>query len=200
MNLPWFDLSMGGDDSLPGTFFADRWDFFGLRKVYLEFGNPADNWNPDSWLRSSKPSYDGPVEDIIDNCLNLPVFSPRLVKAIAAADVASRDIQYLPVTLFRSNGERIDGCQIANIVTRLPALDRQRTTGLEVDEDKTDPLTNLPGVAGFFKPALIGSVLEGHDVIRLTEFFSSVFVSQRFVDLFHSMAFTGATFRERIVT
>lgn len=25
MSLPWFKLSMGGDDSLPDTFFADRW-------------------------------------------------------------------------------------------------------------------------------------------------------------------------------
>ena len=67
---------------------------------------------------------------------------------------------------------------------------------LDVYDDRIDPLTQLPKVAGIWTAALKARCIEGHDIIRLLEYFPPIFVSERFVDVFRQGNCTGATFSE----
>ena len=61
------------------------------------------------------------------------------------------------------------------------------------NEGEIDPLTKRFKVLGIWRAALKEELLKGHDVIRLTEFFPPVFVSERFAQVFRERKFTGAT-------
>ena len=107
--------------------------------------------------------------------------------------MASNDIQYLPVRVFLSTGEEIKGFAIANIISRIAALDYDRSKMLRLDEEEIDPLTGKHRVLNIGKAALHKEPLVGHDMIRLVEFFPPKFVSERFAKVFQKSKFTGAT-------
>ena len=192
--MNWYTMIIGYENRVANYFKADDEELFGRDSVDLKYGNRIDDWNPASLLKSESAEFDGAPDDVLANSLRWPVFSNRLRRALAASSIGVGDIQYLPIRVARSTGEELDGFEVANVVARLPALDRERTRKLHEDEDEMDPLTGRPAVMGFWKAALRAEVLEEHDVIRLLEFFPPIFVSQRFVDIFQSFEFTGVTF------
>jgi hypothetical protein len=193
--MKWYDLIDGEENCLPDFFMADELDFFGRDWSDLAHGRVIADWDARSLLRSSKPENDGEPDDMLASCVGFPVFSRRLREALARANVGVRDIQYLSIHVLRSTGEELPGFAAANVTTRVPALDREHSTLLEVHEDEVDPLTGMPKVASFWTAALRKEHLSGHDVIRLAEFFPSVFVSEKFVRVFQESGFTGATFK-----
>jgi hypothetical protein len=138
---------------------------------------------------------DGAADDLLANSLGWPILSRRLRECLSKNDVGTSDIQYLPVRIARSTGEELPGFEVANVITRIAALDRENSFLLTVREDEIDPATGGPRVTGIGKAALKSAMLGGHSVIRLVEFFPPIFVSQDFVTIFKDGMFTGATFR-----
>ena len=159
----------------------------------LDVGQPQEGWSDLAWLRAEKPENDGTPDDALQNHLGLPVYSFRLRSALEAAGI--RGIQYLPVRLFRPNGQEIAGFSIANIVERRGALDRSRS---DYDVFPNDYfLSERRGdVRGIRRVVLHVEALRGCDIARLDEFPSSVYVSERFKNVFESAPFTGYSFRE----
>jgi hypothetical protein len=192
--MNWYHMIIGEENRLSGHFLADQEELFGRDWFDLELGNRIDDWNPESQLSSGDPTRDGPPDDVLANGLGLPVFSQRLVRVLTQGAVGVADVQYLPIRVARSTGEQLSGFNVGNVVARVPALDAARSRMLGTDDDEIDPLTGRPKVVSLGKAALKANVLDGHDIIRLTEFFPPVFVSQRIVDIFSGGKFTGVTF------
>ncbi len=193
--MTWYQMSLGDANRVPRPFIATAADFGGRDWLELYAGRRIEAWEPASRLRSCKPEHDGDPDDVLANAFGIPVFSPQLRSALAAAAVAEDDIQYLPVRVARSTGEEVDGFAISNVVSRLQALDARRCAwGLELSYNETDPLTGKPKVRGIRRAALKAALLGGHGVIRLLEFFPPLYVSESFVTAFDNGGFTGATF------
>jgi hypothetical protein len=194
MSEQWYRLSVVMDDDFK-TFFANASDFNGVDSYDLQKGRRIDAWNRGSCLLSTSSRFDGPLTDVISESPNLLAFSERLSRSLKHANVAAEDIQYLPIKIYRSTGEMIEGYSLINVLARLEALDRERCFMLRENLEENDPQTGKPDVEGIGKPALRSHVITGHDMIRLTEFFPPIFVSQRFADVFRSGGFTGAAFQ-----
>lgn len=174
--------------------FANEDDLHGFTSYDLEQGSAINGWDADSWLRSARLEYeDGPAYDMLASSLHLPIFSLRLQRALDRSGCAVKDLQYLPINVFKSTGEQVRGFAIANVITRIKALDHDNCFLLELD-DEIDPLTGTNHVHSVGRFALRAAPLAGHDIIRLVEFWPPVFVSERFKRVFDEGGFTGATF------
>jgi hypothetical protein len=128
--------------------------------------------------------------------MGVPIFSQRLRDALQRARVATKDIQYLPIHVFRSTGEEVEGYTIANVIARVPALNYDLTDWGPLPPDEKegiDPRTGRPQVQAIWRAALQSTKLKGHDMIRLVEFWPPVLVSHRFADVYREGHFTGAT-------
>ena len=193
--MNWYHVISGDENRVPKCFMAIEYELFGRSRIDVEIGRTVNDWNPETRLWSSDQKWDGAPDDMLANSLGWPIFSWRLQDLLAQNGIGATDIQYLPVRIARSTGEEFPGFAVANVITRIPALDREHSFLLSVDEQEIDPLTGQPNVTGIGKAALKSKLLEGHDVIRLTEFFPSLFVSERFVKAFNANKLTGATFR-----
>lgn len=192
----WFELIMSNESSFENTIFPDSIDFYGVDADELKQGKRIDRWNPNSVARSTAVSRDGVAEDIIFADLEMvPVFSPRLRQALDDASVGTKDFQYLPARILQSTGEAIEGFAIANVVTRVAALDRDKCYLLNEDKSEIDLQTNLPKIRSIFTIALrdVPDLLK-HDAVRLIEYPSAMLVSERFVEVFHDSGCTGVVF------
>jgi hypothetical protein len=158
----------------------------------LKSGCRIENWNLHAFLKSPSADRDGTPDDYLADPLGVPILSSRLRIALERNGVGISDIQYLPIRVFLSTGKEIHGYSIANILSRLPALNRAHSVLLDDDPEEIDPVTNAPTVRGLWRAALNGAPLVGHDVVRLVEFFPPVFVSERFAQVFSKGGFTGA--------
>ena len=188
--MNWYGLRLFADNRVQFPFQSTLEDFMGVEVHALEIGQHLYGWDPHSWVRSESPENDGDPEDVLGEHLGLPIFSGRLRQGLA--NVGMGDIQYLPIKVFRSTGEEIHGFEIANVITKVPALDYENSEMLSSSKEMIDPLTNRPKVTGFWQAALHSTPLTGHDIIRLVEFGSAVFVSERFAEGFRRGKFTGA--------
>jgi hypothetical protein len=194
--MKWYKMVEGELHRTPHFFMALENDLKGHDWLGdFSVGNAIKKWNPDCALRSTEAKYDGAPDDILANAFGLLIFSANLRDAMFRSEVGTRDVQYLPIRVARSTGESLPGFAIANVLTRLPALDREHSKMLDVSESEFDPLTGQAKVLGAWAAGLKGEVLVGHDLIRLVEFFSPVFFSDRFVKFFRSNRFTGAAFK-----
>lgn len=165
----------------------------GVDPERLDVGHLVEGWSELAWLRANKFENDGVPDDVLQNHLGLPIFSARLRAALEGAGVVG--IQYLPVRLIRPNGQEITGFSIANIVERRRALDRARSD-YDVFPDDYFLADRRGGVRGIRQAVLCVDALAGCDVARLDEFPSSVYVSERFKNVFEAGGFTGYSFRE----
>jgi hypothetical protein len=195
MTEKWFQIVMGDENRREHSLFVhdNNWT---VTAFELGQGNQIKNWDPCTKLRSISKRDDGPPDALLRNVMMLPIFSIELRAAMSSAGIATNDIQHLPVIIEKSNGERLDGFTIANVTSRVSALDFENSIMLNVDPAKIDPLTKRQKVVSVWTAALKLKSIEGYDAIRLTEFFPSVFVSRRFKNTFERNQFTGATFKE----
>jgi hypothetical protein len=192
--INWYDLTIGEENRRRPYLSTSEDDLHGFTSYQLEQGNRVERWQSDSWVRSSCNQDDGEPDDLLATALSLPIVSQGLRCALDAAGVASNDIQYLPIKVFKSTGEEVQGYAIANVISRIMALDYEKCFLLMQDDQKIDPLTDKPGIRGIGKIALKATPLVGHDVIRLIEFWPALVVSGRFKKVFDEGRFTGATF------
>jgi hypothetical protein len=200
MPQKWFSLVFGDENRVERPLQTSEDELYGRDYFELKQGKRISNWNPKSALRSSSRKDDGDPDDILCEHLGIPTLSQRFRKALTDAGVGTNDIQFLPLKVFKSTGEEVKGFAVANVITRIAALDHKRSKMIEVDEEEIDPLTGKPNVLSVWTAALHQKQLAGHDMIRLLEFFPPVFVSERFAEVFQRGKFTGATLKPAIVT
>lgn len=200
MSIEWYRLSPDFSERTPRPLMVTSEARFSCDYVELCSGVARHDWDSNASVRSKDADHDGPPDDYLGNSLMIPILSQRLREALEKAGVAQRDIQYLPVHVYQSTGVEVAGYAIANITARVPALDREHSEMLNVRKDIIDPLTGRPEVASVWQAALCRKQLEGHDGIRLTEFWPPVFVSSRFVELYAKLRCTGALFSRVVVS
>ncbi len=189
MNWYWV---VSCDNTVENPLVVDSADL-GVDPERLDIGEPLERWSELAWLRAKKLENDGLPDDVVQNHLGLPVFSSRLRAALEKAVV--RGIQYLPIRLFRPNGQEIIGFSIANVIERRRALDRCRSD-YDVFPDDYFLSDRRGNVRGIRTAALNTEALAGCDILRLDEFPSSVYVSERFRKAFDVGGHTGYSFRE----
>jgi hypothetical protein len=105
------------------------------------------------------------------------------------------EIQYLPVRVVKSTGERIEGFSVANILNCVAALDLQVSSFSVYPEDYLIA-SRRGSIRSLNAPVLRAAAVAAFDIIRLREYYTPIYVSGRFVRLFHEGQFTGCSFRE----
>jgi hypothetical protein len=203
MSAHWYDLALYVKKRKVRPFQTEDEDLCGFDSYDLEIGKRIRGWNPNASLRSKRRKNDGVPDDVLLEHLGVPTFSRRLRDALKNAGVGKKDLQFLPVRVFKSTKKELEGYAFANVVTRIAALEYNRTDWgpLPPDEEEgIDPDTGKPKVQAIRRAALVAAKLKGHDVIRLVEFFPPVFVSERFAEVFRDGNFTGATLTPVIMT
>jgi hypothetical protein len=190
--MKWYDPTEC--DNTADPFVADVVDLCGVNPERLwTISEPLTNWDATAFVQASDPAHDGDPDDVLQTCLGMPIYSARLRKKLSEAGVAG--VQYLPIRVLRPTGEGVRGdFAIANILTAAPVLDLERS---EVSRRPDDYfLEHRRGsISGVRRPVLRRSVLEGHDILRPSEWRVAYYVSERFRNVFWH-GFTGCSFRE----
>jgi len=190
--LMWYDFDMSEENSAAKPLIPSTYELFGVDDYDLCIGQRMENWNPQSLLKSADEEHDGTPDDYLAHALGVPILSARFRAALEERGVGINDIQYLPIRVFQSTDEEVHGYAVANVITRVPALNRDHSDMLDEDENEIDPLTGKPVVRSIWRAALNEGPLRGHDIVRLTEFWPPVYVSERFAEVFRTGGFTGA--------
>lgn len=203
MAAQWYRLQLHVENRVVRPFQTADDDLYGYLGYDLSVGTPIQSWNRNAWIRSRAEDDDGEPDDVLLEHLGVPTFSRRLRDALERADVGRNDMQYLPVHVLKSTGEELDGYAFANVITRIMALDYDKTDWGPLPPNPKkgiDPNTGKLKVLAIWRAALREADLQGHDLIRLVEFFPPVFVSERFADVYRSGGFSGATLAPVIMT
>jgi hypothetical protein len=188
------------DNTVADPFVGDVVDLRGVNPERLWAASaPLDRWDPSAFVKASDSEHDGDPDDVLQSALGLPIYSGRLRRRLVEAGITG--IQYLPIRTLRSDGREMPGdFAIVNILAAVPALDEQRSKIERYDgrppfEDRRGQISGiLP-----FGAVLRRAVLEGHDIIRLSQFPIAYFVSEKLRGAFGS-DFTGYSFSRVPVT
>lgn len=151
----------------------------------------VENWNPSVWIQCTDPEWDGEPDDALQNHLALPIYSPRLQGVIGNAKFSG--VQFLPIRVLHLNGTEIPGFAIANILNIPSAMDMEHSL---YDVEEGSGPKDQREVAGVYRMALRSSALGGYDIIRVKEFYPSLYVSERFKLEFEAARCTGYSFKE----
>jgi hypothetical protein len=154
----------------------------------------VQGWPRDAWLKSSDISNDGQPDDVLQCYLSLPVFSSRLKQALQQAGIM--DIEYLPILVMDSSRRSLGTFWVVNVLRFVEALDMRGPlyTTYGPQRSEIDP-QDIGKVSGIKKAVLVEARLKEYHVIRLAEFFPSIFVSELFKKVFEEGSFTGYEFR-----
>jgi hypothetical protein len=191
--MNWYRL-ITNSNTVANPFVSDDGDLGGIDNWMLRRCLRVDGWPESAWIRAVNPDNDGDPDDNLQNHFDLLMFSPGLRHALEAASI--RNIQYLPINVIRSDGGSIQGFTIANVLSCLAALDIDRSVLERFPDDYFIP-DRRGGIFSLLEVTLRGARLEGHDIFRLSEYRSAVFVSERFRKAFEHSFFTGLSF-ERV--
>jgi hypothetical protein len=194
--MQWYKL-IWWDRTANTPFVSTSGDLKGVDDWDLTSGRMLSSWNDSAWIRCDDPAYDGDPDDVLANHLGVPIYSSRLIKAIESQGIGG--IQYLPIRVFRCEGSELQGYQIANILSKVPALDLKRSDYSIFAEDYFIP-ERRGSISAIRKAVLIRNKLMGLDVFRLSEFPLYEIVSQRFKDMFENGRFTGYSFQKLSAT
>ena len=198
MNMKWYDPIPWSNLVekpliLPEAYLGD------YDELSFMTGNPIDEWPADTRYYTIDPEDDGDPDDALQtiDCHNVPVFSSRLRAALMEASITG--IQYLPVDIIDSRGRRYEGFSIANILNKREALDIDNAefTRAGPDHYRQDKIGQILSIE---RAVLRRAPLQDVDIIRLQEYEQSIFVSERFKEIFEKNKYTGHRFREVEVT
>ena len=84
-------------------------------------GKEIQSWNSNIFFQAKKKKNDGCPDDALQNHLMLPIYSSRLVARIMQANIAG--IQYLPISILDSKGQKLDGFSLINFLFFIEAFD-----------------------------------------------------------------------------
>ena len=94
-------------------------DLRGVAPAALRRGQRLDTWDPAAWVQARTPAHDGQPDDVLQEHLGLPIYSPRLRSALNGAGIAG--IQYLQVEVRASDGTPEAVFFIANVLNVVAA-------------------------------------------------------------------------------
>lgn len=142
--------------------------------------------------------WDGDPDDGLQNGEMLPVFSPRLIKALIDSDV--RGIQYIPAIVEHYDKRKIEGFCIANVMAYVvDALNIKESILMKDDYHR--------GKYGFiWTYAVYENKIRGFDIFRIklnkqfSKQYSDIIVSEKFKNIFTQNKFTGYAFKKVILT
>lgn len=157
----------------------------------LDDGKVIESWDGEALLRVREKRWAGDPDDVLQNCLGLPVYSSKLKNALELYGI--KGFQFLPTRTFGFDAIELPTFYIANIVDLRPALDLHAS-----DYDVFPPDYFLPArrgrLSGLRKATLLASQLQNCDALRLSQFPASVYVSGRFKSVFERLGCTGYSF------
>jgi hypothetical protein len=190
--MKWYWL-VTNDNSVKNPFVSDEGDLDGFEEWMLGECRSFDSWSGRAWIRAADPANDGNPDDSLQNHFALLIFSQRLQVALTEAAISG--IQYLPISVLRPSGTRIEGFSIANILGCVNALDLERSTSSRYPDDYF--LSERRGqMNSLRRVTLRGDCLQGHDIVRLNVYKEKVYVSARFKEVVEEGRFTGLSFHE----
>jgi hypothetical protein len=171
-------------DNLEENGFSE-WDFMAGKKI--------KNWKDTIIFQAKKKKNNGDPDDALQNHLMLPIYTSRFINTLNKAKISG--IQYLPITLFRTNGDNLNGFCIANFLNFVEALDLKKSDYDRFSDDFVNP--NVRGkISGIRKYVLLAEKVKGLDIVRIKDYDQAFFVSEKFKQLFEENNFTGYSFRE----
>ena len=187
----WF-WTVGCDNTVAEPFVADAAELE-CDEAELRTGRAVVGWPPTPFVKATVPANDGDPDDVLQTCLSVPIYSPRLRSSLEEVRIGG--IQYLPIRVIRPSGQLIAGFSVANVLNCVDALDLRLSIVSRYPEDYF--LISRRGlIRGVSAPVLISSAVEPFDLIRLATFKTPLYVSERFERVFREGRFTGYSFHE----
>jgi hypothetical protein len=113
------------DNTVTDPYVADMADLKGYNEWDVAYGRRIKNWDCSAFVQTDQPSDDGDPDDVLQNHLGIPIFSPGLQQGLSSGGI--RGIQYLAIQVLRYDGSLIEGFAIANILHLVPCMDWART-------------------------------------------------------------------------
>jgi Immunity protein family (Imm11) len=172
---------------------SDNLEQKGYEELAFYRGMYIKGWDDSAWIRAVDEAHDGDPDDVIQSHLGLPIYSLRLRETLEGAGI--KGIQYLPIKVYRPNGDQIEGFSLVNVLHLLSALDMEKSD-YDVFPDDYFYLEDRGKVMGIRNAVLKADVVQGYDIIRLQEYYVGLYVSERFKRLFRQHKFTGYSFYE----
>lgn len=192
IGMRWF-VPVPCDNTVENPLVVNSRDLNGFEEMAFYVGKRIQGWNRQAWMGARNRRNNGTPDDVLQNDMGLPIFSKSLMSVLKQNKVAG--IQYLPIKVYLHNHEEVGTFFLANILNVISALDTNRADYDIFPEDYFLP-TRRGKIRGIQKSVLIGSNLEGFDIIRLKEYLVSIYVSERFKSMFLNSGFTGYSFHE----
>jgi hypothetical protein len=172
-------------------FCAQEGELVGLQEERFRESQPIRSWDRHSWVAPLDTRTDGDPDDYLANTHSLVILSKRVELAMRGHGIAVQDVQFLPIHVRRSTGEALGEFAVLNVLSRVEAVDRQRSF-LLTDADDVDPVTQKRRIRNIGRPAVFASALRGHDIVRLLDFPYPLLCSERFAQMWTQNQFTGA--------
>src|SRR5262245_55837828 len=116
-----FYLTIRNDNTVVDPFVANEYDPVDFDDWSLVSGKEIHNWDGSLKMWAESKKWDGEHDDVLQNALGIPVYSPRLQQSLIKEGFDA--IQYLPISIKHSDGSEIPGYAVANILHLIPCLD-----------------------------------------------------------------------------
>ncbi|MBN2894050.1 MAG: hypothetical protein JXL97_19425 [Bacteroidales bacterium] len=171
----------------------DNFEKFGIDETIFKLGKKVEIDKNILRIQSSNPNDDGEPDDALQSHLMIPIFSKRLITELETANI--KGIQYIPINVFQSNDDAIEGYCIANLLFFISAFDYEKSIYNRF-RDNFPNIAKRGKIAGVKKFVLKKNKLYDVDIIRLEDYKQRFFVSEKFKNIFESNKFTGYSFKE----
>lgn len=189
--MQWYWL-ITNDNTVVNPFVSDEGGLDGIDEWMFGECRVIEAWSGNAWLQAASVANDGDPDDSLQNHLGLLVFSKRLQTTLTSAGIDR--IQYLPIHVLRPNGVKCgEGFAIANVLDRVAALDLNHTVHSRFPDDYFLP-ERRGQLRSIRQVTLLREPLHARHVIRLTEYTTPVYVSEKFKKTFEDGGFTGLSF------
>lgn len=170
----------------------DNFESFEFDEDTFRKGTYIENWPEGVFVQPSTQKLDGETDDALQTEQMIPIYSPRLVRALEEGGVEG--IQYLPITVRDYMGNYVETFQIGNYLHFVSALDMEASKYSRFGEESHEMKHGK--ISGVRRYVLKREQLNEYDTIRLADFEWRFFVSEKFVKIFQKNNFTGYSFIE----
>ena len=124
--------TVGCDNTVADPFVANAAELE-CDDAELRTGRTAVGWPPTPFVKATVPANDGDPDDVLQSCLSVPIYSPRLRSSLEEVGIGG--VQYLPIRVIRPSGQLIAGFSVANVLNCVDALDLRLSVVSRYPED-----------------------------------------------------------------
>jgi len=195
MNIFWLQRKTEGNQK--EHYVSSKGDLDGFERQHFEAGRPIQGWNCRAWIKSSSPKEDWPAQDGLANHFSLLIFSEKM--RIALDDAGIYGIQYLPIRVLKSDDTEHTGYSIANIINEISILNQDRPNSPLLAKDRFGGETHSQ-LWNLRKPRFEEETFRVLNIVRVGDVPEAVYVSKRFVDIWHDHKLTGYSFEKLRLT